>query len=95
MWGKNIKEAKTVKERKGKGEKLPSLWATERWIKGPQEEQGIDSIMYQETRVQSLGEEDTLEKGTAIHSSILAWETPWTEEPGGLKSMGSQRVGHH
>ena len=51
--------------------------------------------MYQETRVQSLGEEDTLEKGTAIHSSILAWETPWTEEPGGLKSMGSQRVGHH
>ena len=38
MWGKNIKEAKTVKERKGKGEKLPSLWATERWIKGPQEE---------------------------------------------------------
>ena len=38
--------------------------------------------------------EDPLEKGTATHSSILAWRIPWTEEPGGLQSMGSQRVGH-
>ena len=48
----------------------------------------------QETRVQSLHWEDPLEKGMAIHSSILAWRIPWTEEPGGLQSMGSQRVGH-
>ena len=47
-----------------------------------------------ETWVQSLGREDPLEKGIAIHSSILAWEIPWTEEPGRLQSMGSQRVGH-
>ena len=44
----------------------------------------------QETRVQSLGQEDPLEKQMANHSSILAWEIPWTEEPGGLQSMGSQ-----
>ena len=48
----------------------------------------------QETKGQSLGQEDPLEKGMAIHSSILAWKTPWTEDPGGLQSMGSQRVGH-
>ena len=48
----------------------------------------------QETRVQSLGQEDPLEKGMAIHSSILAWRIPQTEEPGELQSMGSQRVGH-
>ena len=48
----------------------------------------------QETQVQSLGQEDPLEKGMATHSSILAWEIPWTEEPGGLQSTGSQRVGH-
>ena len=47
-----------------------------------------------ETRVQSLGWEESLEKEMATHSSILAWEVPWTEEPGGLQSMGSQRVGH-
>ena len=47
-----------------------------------------------ETRVQSLGREDLLEKGMATHTIILAWKIPWTEEPGGLKSMGSQRVGH-
>ena len=44
----------------------------------------------QETRVQSLGLEDLLEKGMATHSSILAWRIPWTEESGGLQSMGSQ-----
>ena len=48
----------------------------------------------QETQVQSLGWEDPLEKQMAIHSSILAWEIPWTEEPGRVQSMGSQRVGH-
>ena len=46
-----------------------------------------------ETWVQSLGWEDPLEKGKATHSSILAWRIPWTEEPGGLQSMGSKRVG--
>ena len=48
-----------------------------------------------ETRIQSLGREDLLEKEMATHSSILAWEIPWMEEPGGLQSMGSQRVGGH
>ena len=48
----------------------------------------------QETRVQSLGQEDLLEKEMATHSSILAWKIPWTEEPGRLQSMGLQRVGH-
>ena len=48
----------------------------------------------QETLVQSLGQEDPLEKEMATHSSIFAWRTPWTEEPGGLQSMGLQRVGH-
>ena len=47
-----------------------------------------------ETQVLSLGWEDSLEKGMATHSSILAWRVPWTEEPGGLQSMGSQRVRH-
>ena len=47
-----------------------------------------------ETWVQSLGQEDPLEKEMATHSSIIAWRTPWTEEPGGLQSTGSQRVGH-
>ena len=48
----------------------------------------------QQTWVQSLGWKDPLEKGMATHSSILAWEIPWTEEPGGLQPMGSHRVGH-
>ena len=48
-----------------------------------------------ETRVRSLGQEDPLAKETATHSSIHAWKIPWTEEPGGLQSMGSQRVGHN
>ena len=47
-----------------------------------------------ETRVQSLGWEDPLEKEMAIHSSTIAWKIPWTEEPGRLQSLGSQRVGH-
>ena len=48
----------------------------------------------QETQVQSLGQEDPLEGGMAIHFSILAWRIPWTEEPGGLQSKGTQRVRH-
>ena len=48
-----------------------------------------------ETQVQSLGLEDPLEKEIAAHSSTLSWKIPWTEEPGGLQSMGSQRVGHN
>ena len=48
----------------------------------------------QETGVQSLGREDLLEKEMATHSSVLAWEISWTEEPGRLQSTGSQRVGH-
>ena len=48
----------------------------------------------QETRLQSLYQEDILEKGMTTHSSILAWRIPWTEEPGGLSSSGSQRVRH-
>ena len=49
----------------------------------------------QEMGVQTLSQEDPLEKEMTTHSSILAWEIPWTEEPGGLQSMGSQRVGHN
>ena len=48
----------------------------------------------QETLVQSLGWEDPLKEGMATHSSVLAWRIPQTEEPGGLQSMGSHRVGH-
>ena len=48
----------------------------------------------QETRVLSLGREDPLEMGMKTHPSFLAWRIPWTEEPGGLQSVGSQRVGH-
>ena len=49
----------------------------------------------QDMRVGSLGREDPLEKEMAIYSSVLAWEIPWTEEPGGLQSMGSERLGHN
>ena len=49
----------------------------------------------QETQVQFLGQEDPLEKEMATHSNILAWRIPWTEEPGGLQPMGSQRVRHN
>ena len=52
-------------------------------------------LAMQGTRVQSLGQEDPLENEIATHLSILAWKIPWSEEPGGLQSMGSQRVGHN
>ena len=55
---------------------------------------GKNPSAMKETWVQSLGQEDPLEKGMAIHSSILVWRIPWTEEPGRLQSMGLQRVGH-
>ena len=48
----------------------------------------------QEVWVRSLGQEDPLEEEMATHSSVLAWRIPWTEEPGGLQSMGSKRTGH-
>ena len=53
-----------------------------------------NSPAMQDIWVQSLGQEDPLEEGTTTHMSILAWTVPWTEEPGGLWSMGLQRVGH-
>ena len=51
-------------------------------------------LVMQEIWVSTLGQKDPLEKGMATHSSILAWRIPWTEKPGRLQSMGSQRVGH-
>ena len=59
------------------------------WVKNPPTMRET-----QETRIPSLGQEDPLEEEMATHSSILAWEIPWTEEPGGLQSTGSQRVRH-
>ena len=57
--------------------------------------QGIKKhLPAKEMQLRSLGQEDPLEEETATHASILAWRIPWTEEPGGLQSMGSQRVGH-
>ena len=53
----------------------------------------VKSLPMQEMQVPSLGWEDPLEAGMATHSSILAWRIPWTEEPGGLQSMGLHRVG--
>ena len=56
---------------------------------------GKESACDAEDQLQSLGWEDPLEKGIPIDSSILAWRIPWTEEPGRLQSMGSQKVGHN
>ena len=70
-----------VSQLKREGLSLVALWL-------------ITYLPVQETWVQSLGGEDPLEKETATHSSILAWRIPWTEEPGGLQSTGSQRIGH-
>ena len=63
------------------------------WLDFPQMVKRLPTI--RETWVQSLGQEDLLEKEMATHSSILAWKIPWMEEPGGLQSMGSQRVRHN
>ena len=57
--------------------------------------QMIKSLLaMQETQVRSLGQGDPLEKAVVTHSSVLVWRIPWTEDPGGLQSMGSQRVRH-
>ena len=66
-------------------------WASlmSQWVKNPPAMQEMEEI-----RVRSLGWEDPLEEEMAPQSSILAWEIPWTDEPGGLQSTGSQRVGH-
>ena len=55
---------------------------------------GEESACNEGDPVRSLGREDPLEKGMSTHSSILVWRIPWTEEPGGLQSIGSERVGH-
>ena len=60
----------------------------------PGDSDGKECTAMQEAWVRSLGQEDPLEKEMAIHSNILAWEIPWTEESGGLQSMGSKRVGY-
>ena len=75
-----IKRIKTQKKRGGVGFPVSSA------VKNPPE--------MQEMWVQSLGQEDPLEKAMATHSSILAWRIPWTEKPAGLQSMGLQRVRH-
>ena len=60
----------------------------------PSVSDGKDPLAMQESLVRSLDQGDPLEKGMITRSSILAWEIPWTEEPGGLQSTGSQKVGH-
>ena len=71
------------------GYRLQNSWASQvaQLVENP--------LITWETWVQSLDWEDRLEKGMATHSSILAWRIPWTEEPSGLKSIGSQGVGHN
>ena len=73
--------------------KNPSIWPS--WWLISLVAQTLKNLpIVQETQVWSLDWEDPLEKGMTVHSSILAWSIPWTEEPGGLQSMGLQRVGH-
>ena len=62
-----------------------------RWLSG---KESTCSAQTQETQFQSLGRDDPLEEEMATHFSILAWRIPWTKEPGGLPSVGSQKVGH-
>ena len=61
------------------------------WLRGNESAHNVGNLG---TWVGSLSQEDPLEKGMATHSSVLAWRIPWTEEPGGLQSVGSQRVRH-
>ena len=67
-----------------------TIWASQvgQWLKKK------TCLPMSETPVQPLGQEDPLKKGMATHSSILAWEVPWTEEPGGLQFTGSQKFRH-
>ena len=55
----------------------------------------VTCLPMKETWIQSLGQEDPLGKEMAAHSSVVAWESPWKEEPGGLHSMGSKRIRHN
>ena len=75
-----------------------TAWMIKRMLKGRMTSLAAQMMknlpVVQETWDASLDQEDLLEKGMATHSSILAWRIPWTEESGGLQSMGSQRVGH-
>ena len=74
---------------------MSTVWIREVRRKGVKDETQVKNLpAAQETRIQSLGWEDPLEKEMATHSSILAWTISWTEEPGGLQSMGLQRVTH-
>ena len=93
----NIKYQVRTKKLKISHCKGPSIYVANREDKQgfPGSSVSKESPPMQETRVQSLGLEDPLEKEMATHSSILAWEVPWTEEPGRLQSMGLQRVGHN
>ena len=85
MFGK-LKEIQNCRER-GNGE----MWGQRSHLRGAREESGSDG----KASVYNVGElEDPLEKEMAIHSSTIAWKIPWTEEPGRLQSMGSQRVWH-
>ena len=72
-----------------RGSRFPRLWHFPGGASGKE-----STCQLQETQVQSLGQENLLEKEIATHSSIRAWKIPWTEKPGRLQSMGSQRVGH-
>ena len=65
-----------------------------RWFDGITDSMDMSLSTMRETWIRSQGQEDPLEKGMAIHSSTIAWRILWTEEPGGLQSMGSPRVGH-
>ena len=68
---------------------MSNMWLSKQSLPGAQTAKTLPAV--QETQGQSLGQEDPLEKGMATHSSILAWTIPWTEEPGGLQSIGSQK----
>ena len=87
-WGVCDRERQRERRREGRREHVYSPF------RSLVAQMGKNLPAVQETRVQSLGWEDPLEKGMATHSSIFAWEIPWTEEPGGLQYMGSRRVGH-
>ena len=79
----------TSKHWSWKLKELPSLWDF------PVAQMVKNLPAMQETQVQSLGQEDPLDKRMATHSNILAWRIPWTKEPGGLQSVGSRRAGHN
>ena len=70
------------------------MWGVIRFPDGPSGQVPACQCKRQETQIRSLALEDPLEEGMAIHSSILAWRLPWTDETGGLRSIGLQRVGH-